>query len=297
MRIALPPRRSIVHVPLSILLVLPACRTAGPAPGADAPDLRVAWENDRLTIRGDAVPGGAVEVQYLEAYCRSGSTNRKWQETVIPHRTEKLEAGPDGRSIRLRCRVEGGVEVTHDIRAGRGEVDFRVEAANRGPAAVDAAWVQPCIRVGGFTGATQESYISKCFVFLDGRRVFLDRTRRADEAIYKGGQVYVPAGIDRRDANPRPLSPDVPSSGLIGCVSADGRMLLAAAWEPYQELFQGVFVCVHSDFRLGGLRPGETKRARGKIYIMENDTERLVERYRKDFPEQAGGERNEAAPR
>ena len=28
---------------------------------------------------------------------------------------------------------------------------------------------------------------------------------------------------------------------------------LATAWEPYQELFQGVIVCMHSDFRIGGL--------------------------------------------
>ena len=27
---------------------------------------------------------------------------------------------------------------------------------------------------------------------------------------------------------------------------------MAVAWEPYQELFQGVIVCLHSDFRIGG---------------------------------------------
>lgn len=266
-----------------ILSALPACRTGDHAPPTAA-DLRVTWDQDRLAIGGPGIPGGRVEVQYLEAYCRSGSTNRKWPETVIPHRTEKLVEDPDGRWVRLRCRVEGGVEVTHDIRAGAGEVDFRVEAVNRGRAHVDAVWVQPCIRVGGFTGATQETYVPRCFIFTEGRRAFLDRTRRTEEAIYHGGQVYVPAGVDRRDVNPRPLSPDVPSNGIIGCVSADGTRLLATAWEPFQELFQGVIVCIHSDFRFGGLRPGETKRARGKIYIMENDVERLLERYRRDFP-------------
>src|SRR4030095_14778305 len=116
-----------------------------------------------------------------------------------------------------------------------------------------------------------------------GKPRFLTETRRSEDAIYRGGQVYVPAGIDREDVNPRPLSPDVPSHGLIGCVSADGRMLLAVAWEPYQELFQGVIVCLHSDFRLGGLEPGETKRARGRMYIMENDTRALLEAYERDF--------------
>ena len=61
-----------------------------------------------------------------------------------------------------------------------------------------------------------------------------------------------------------------------------------SAFEPYQELFQGVIVCLHSDFRLGGLKSGETKEIRGKIYLVPNDVEKLVKRYEKDFPEQTG---------
>jgi hypothetical protein len=250
---------------------------------AEEPGLRLSWEKNMLTIHAPRLPGGRVEVWYLEAYCRSGSTDVKWEKTVIPHRTRKVSEGAGGKSLELECEVEGGLRVRHVIRAGADEVEFQVEAVNRGDRYVDAVWVQPCIRVGEFTGGNQENYISRCFIFKDGKQTFLDKTRRTEEALYRGGQVYVPAGIDRRDVNPRPLSPDVPSNGLIGCVSADGRLLLATAWEPYQELFQGVIVCLHSDFRLGGLKPGETKRARGKIYLLENDVEKLLERYRKDF--------------
>ena len=107
------------------------------------------------------------------------------------------------------------------------------------------------------------------------------------QALYRGGQVYVPEGVDPDDVNPRPISPDVPSNGLIGCFSADGRYILATAWEPFQELFQGVILCIHSDFRLGGMNPGDTKTARGKIYIVENDVKWLLGRYRRDFPESA----------
>jgi hypothetical protein len=89
------------------------------------------------------------------------------------------------------------------------------------------------------------------------------------------------------DVNPRPLSDDVPSNGLIGCFSADEKMILAVAFEPYQELFQGVIACIHSDFRIGGLRPGETKKIHGKLYIMPADVDALLKRYEKDFPGQA----------
>ena len=85
--------------------------------------------------------------------------------------------------------------------------------------------------------------------------------------------------------NPRPLSKVVPSNGLIGCFSADEKLIYASAWEPYQELFQGVARCLHSDFRLGGLAPRESKKIRGKMYLVPADVDALLARYAKDFPE------------
>jgi hypothetical protein len=177
------------------------------------------------------------------------------------------------------------VVVDHVIRAGDGEVSFEVEARNAGRERIDAVWAQPCIRVGGFTGGDQAGYVEKCFIFTGGELALLPRTRRSEDARYRGGQVYVPAGIDLDDVNPRPVSPDRPSNGLIGCFSRDGTKILATAWEPYQEIFQGVIVCIHSDFRLGGLAPGETRKARGKLYLADADVKALLARYRQDFPE------------
>ncbi len=77
----------------------------------------------------------------------------------------------------------------------------------------------------------------------------------------------------------------MPSNGLIGCFSADDKLIFATAWEPYQELFQGVIRCLHADFRLGGLQRGETKQIRGKIYIVPADVPALLHRYQRDFPE------------
>lgn len=244
------------------------------------PPLSLSWEKNMLTITGP-FPGGKIETWYLEAYCRGGARDRVWKETVIPHKTEKIS--DDGRTIVLRCKVEGGVEVTHRITAGNGEVDFRVEAENRTNSYVDAQWAQPCIRVGPFTGCTKDTYVARSFIFVNGKRTFLDQARRTEDAIYRGGQVYIPKYIEPKDCNPRPHSPDMPSNRLIGCVSADNEWLFATAWEPTQELFQGVILCLHNDFRLGGLGPGETRRARGKMYIMENDVDLLVERYERDF--------------
>jgi hypothetical protein len=280
---------------LTLFGVLTASLLGSPDDPAGPPGLTLAWADEMLTIRGEHLPGGEVKVWYLEAFCRPGSTDRDWDATVIPHRSELVHASPDGRRIRLRSTLDDGVVVDHIIEAGAEDVTFTLTARNPTDHPSQAHWAQPCIRVDRFTGveakSASEEYLPKCFIFLDGKPAFLPTHPWATEARYTPGQVWCPKHVDRDDVNPRPLSTLIPSNGLIGCISADGKWLLATAWEPYQELFQGVIVCLHSDFRIGGLRPSESKRIRGRIYIMPNDLEALVRRYERDFPEH-----REAAP-
>jgi hypothetical protein len=228
-------------------------------------------------------------VWYIEAYCRPGSTRRDWGQTVIPHTTKLIESSPDRQRIKLQSRLSDGVVVEHEIRAGRDEVDFRVVASNPTGVESQAHWAQPCIRVDRYAGVkperASEDYLPRCFIYVDNVPLRLPTTPWARSAVYTPGQVWCPEGVSRDDVNPRPLSPMVPSNGLIGCVSANGKELLATAWEPYQELFQGVIVCLHSDFRLGGLKPGQSKSIRGKIYVMPADFSELRKRYANDFPE------------
>jgi len=254
---------------------------------ADAPGLSLQWAKNYLVIRGPRVHGGEIKVHYLEAYCRPGSTDADWvKHTMIGHRTEQLSASADGRLIELRCTLNDGVIVNHRITAGDDEVDFRVTAKNPTEHASEAHWAQPCVRLDKFTGGDKLSYVPKCFVFIDGRLARLPTQPWATEARYVPGQVYCPADVDRNDVNPRPLSKLVPSNGLCGVFSADEKTLFATAWEPYQELLQGFDVCIHSDLHIGGLKPGESKEIRGKIYIVPADVAALRSRYERDFPEQ-----------
>jgi hypothetical protein len=279
---------------MRLVFVLVLAAIVGPsapphARGDDGGKLRIGWADNILSIEGPAdaapLPGGKLTVNYLEAYCRPGSTNRDWGETVIKHTTRLVSADDDGHRLALECRLADGVRVRHEIVAARDSVDFRLVATNPTATASAAHWAQPCIRVADFTGRTQETYLPACFILIDGRVARLPTEPWATLARYTPGQVYCPLGVDRNDVNPRPLSSIVPSHGLIGCQSADGRWIMASAWEPYQELFQGVITCVHSDFRIGGLAPGETKRIRGKIYVTRDNVDALVKRYDRDFPE------------
>ncbi len=258
----------------------------------DAPPLTLAREKNWLIIKVAHLPGGEIRVNYLEAYCRAGSTDADWgKHTTVGHRTELVSASEDGRRLQLRCAVNDGLIVDHDIRGGAGEVAFDLTVKNPTGHVNEAHWAQPCVRLGAFAGVERDEpkcpdiKLSRAFIFLDGKLSTMPTQPWATQARYVPGQVWCPKGVPRTDVNPRPLSTLVPSNGLIGCFSADGKWLYAMAFEPYQELFQGVAQCLHSDFRIGEVKPGETKQIRGKIYVLPNDPAALLKRYARDFPE------------
>ena len=272
-------------LPIVTCLLIGVLSAASRADDPPPASLRVEWKDNFLTIRGPDLPGGPIRVHYLEAYCRPGSTDRKWEQTVIGHKTRLVSADDDGRHLVLECTLKDGAVVRHDIRAGADEVTFELTATNPTDKPSEAHWAQPCVRLGPFTGGDERSYLPKCFIFEGGKLARMPTRDWATKALYTPGQVWCPRGVDRNDVNPRPLNPNVPDNALIGCYSADDRTIFATAFEPYQELFQGVAACLHSDFRIGGLKPGETKKIRGKMYIVPADVDALLKRYRAEVPE------------
>jgi hypothetical protein len=271
------------HHLLKLILAV-AFLLAEATPGARAAGLEIGWTNNMLRISGPEIPGGYVDTWYLEAFCRSASTHQAWDKTTIPHQTELVSASPDRKLIKLATTVGTNISVLHEIRAGPDEVTFDLAITNRGDLFQDVQWFQPCMRVDRFTALKQTNYIDRSFIFTERGLQRLNALPREEEAIYKGGQVYVPAGIPMEDVNPRPISKIRPANNLIGCVSADEKWLLATAWDRTQELFQGVIVCLHADPRIGGLKPHEGQRLKGKVYILPNDPTKLLERYARDFP-------------
>ena len=273
----------------SIFFVLAACCAMSAA--ESTPALTLAREANWLIVRGARIPGGEIRTNYLEAYCRAGSTDADWgTHTVIHHASEVVSQSADSTVLRLRDTLADGVVVEHTITAGVDEVDYQLVARNPTDKRSEAHWAQPCVRLSAFTGFDEKTagsatdYLPKCFVFLDGKLTRMPTPEWATTARYTPGQVWCPKDVPRTDVNPRPLSKVVPSNGLIGCFSADEKLIYASAWEPYQELFQGVARCLHSDFRLGGLAPGESKKIRGKMYLVPADVDALLARYAKDFP-------------
>lgn len=245
--------------------------------------LTLSWTNNFLTICGDEIPGKSIRILYIEAFCRSGSTDRDWSQTVIPHRTKLVSTSKDQTHLEFVTTAEN-IEARHFVNATNDEVEFTWTIKNTGNKKVDLDWFQPtCIEVDRFTGLGQEDYWKRSFIFTEHGLTTLDKTRRNDEVRYHGGQVYVPVGVDLKNVNPRPISLDQPTNNLIGCFSSDNKWLLATAWDKTQELFQGVRVCVHGDPHIGGIAPGQSKSVRGKLYILKNDPAELLRRYERDF--------------
>lgn len=274
------------------LLLLTVALGAASLPAAPVRTLTLARTNHWLIIRGPHLPG-EIRINYLEAYCRAGSTDADWvKHTVVPHTNEFVSLSADTKTLRLKDTLADGVTVEHLIIARDDEVEFRLTAHNPGTTRSEAHWAQPCVRLSAFMGFDEKSagnatdYLPRCFIFLNGKLTRLPTRDWATQARYVPGQVWCPVPVPRTDVNPRPLSPLVPDHGLIGAFSANEKMIFATAWEPYQELFQGVARCLHSDFRLGGLKPGERKEIRGKIYLVPADVTALLKRYAQDFPEQ-----------
>ena len=259
----------------------------GSASAADLPVPSMTWDKDMLQVTAAGLPGKSIEIWYLEAYCRPGAHTQDWNKTVIGHTTTLVERTPDGRRLVLRCEVADGVRVEHTLTASPGAIDFYIVARNPTKKRSEVHWAQPCIRVGPFTGTQQDpdkyAYVPKCFVHVDGKRAFLPTEPWETEAKYTPGQVWRAPGVPAADVNPRPLNPVVPSNGLIGCVSADKSWTLGITFDPWHELFQGVIRCIHNDFRIGGLEPGESKIVTGRLYLQPGTPDDVLKRYRADF--------------
>ena len=266
--------------------------TPAPASAAVTPaalsSVTIARDDHWLVIRAPDVPGKEIRINYLEAYCRAGSTDADWvKHTMVGHTTTTVAAPPGGKELRLHCQVKDGLTVDHLIRAEPDGVTFDLTVKNPTDHQNEAEWAQPCIRLGAFAGAEKadgsgpDIKLSQAFIFLEGKLTRMPTQPWATAARYTPGQVWCPRDVPRTDVNPRPLSTLIPDNGLIGCFSSDGKWIFAVCFDPTQEVFQGVAQCLHNDFRIGKVPPGESRRIRGRIWIIPAQPETLVELHRK----------------
>src|SRR5436190_17569374 len=89
-----------------------------------AVSLTLSRENNWLVIHGAQIPGEKIRINYLEAYCRAGSTDADWvKHTVIRHTNELLSLSADKTVMKMRDTLQDGLVVEHTITAREDQED------------------------------------------------------------------------------------------------------------------------------------------------------------------------------
>src|SRR5262245_26318704 len=99
------------------------------SPAAESP-FTLSWTNNLLTISNANLPGGKIDIWYLEAFCRKGSTHQDWGKTTLPHKTSLMSAA--SHRLDFRTTVEPSVEVIHSVVALKDAIEFTYVLANNG---------------------------------------------------------------------------------------------------------------------------------------------------------------------
>jgi len=140
-------------------------------------------------------------------------------------------------------------------------------------------------------------FITRCFIFTEKGRTFLDRTRRHKlpkrlprennppwVQPYRGVWQELPKEYNTQGWGHN-ISPDQYVTTVIAIVSRDGKYLAALANDSADGMIQAWHDCMHNNPKwLPAEAPPEQRRWRLKIYVMENDPDALLQRVVRDFP-------------
>jgi len=216
--------------------------------------------------------------------------------------------GLEGGKLQLRHRLRdhAGVLLVTVVTPEEGAVEFsaRVELETPGqgvlpdnPPAPNLCW--QVRHAPGFASAPDPfpEFVKRCFIFTPRGRTFLDRTIRRripcrppeDECNNPPWvQMYVGVWQEVLQAEPTDwadCSPDRYTTPITGVVSRDGKHLAALANGSANLMAQAWHDCLHNNPPwLPADAPVADRRWRVKVYALDNDPEKLLERVVADFP-------------
>ncbi len=256
------------------------------------------WKRVFVTIHAPEIEGVGVDLWcYEDNFGSPKHIDRTNGQIVLTHEYQ-------GKTLVTRFEPEPDGVVITAVLSGPDEASIReIKFLNM------CATFQRSAAFGNEKDKFDESYLTdfvgRAFVFLDRgltRLVDTDRVPSVDardngfsargRAPRPWVQEYIPAWGKRADFvntfyGKRPLSTDRPVYPIIGVVSHDGRFIGALAWPECERLGQLFLSCVHPNPLISQKYDPQTKRcvSRGKIYFMENDPNRLLESFKRDFPD------------
>ena len=159
--------------------------------------LTLSWDKEILTVHGNHLPGGLLEIWYIEAFCRPGSTLATGPGPSFPTRPS-LSRSNAGRPVDHAAVSPGGRRRGRPRDPWRAAMKSISGSSRRNPTTANsqAHWAQPCIRVNRYAGTklepNSEAYLPHCFIYVDGKPVRLPSIPGRRKPLYTPGQVWCP---------------------------------------------------------------------------------------------------------
>jgi hypothetical protein len=192
-------------------------------------------------------------------------------------------------ALAFRCAGSGGLEYGGAARPWDDHVDLEFSALNRCAEAVHGVQPNHCLTLGGSPDFAARWDLDRLLFPYQGSLVPMSQTSPTPAA--KGRKPWLlfisPAG--RRplpygdDAGSWWLVDQDASDNVLAVESADGRLLLAYAWDRPDETLMSN--CGNPCLHAGGgasprLEPGESFTWRGRIWLIPSDRAAFMRRYR-----------------
>jgi hypothetical protein len=252
------------------------------------------WQNGKLTLVSAQFPN--VPEFTCDSWC---------YESAVDFLDAKALDG--GRlELRHRLREQPHVLLFTTVTPEPGAVEFaaRAEVDPRVGGDLPDNLLQPnlcwqLVRAPLFASKPEPypEFVKRCFLFTEQGVTFLDMTvrrpipvRAADHEYNNPPwvQMYVGTWQEVPQAGPNSwadYSTNRYTTQVIGAVSRDGKYLAALANDSATMMAQAWHDCMHNNPRwLPANAPPRQRVWRVKIYAMENEPEKLLDRVAKDFP-------------
>jgi hypothetical protein len=227
-----------------------------------------------------AFPGDRFSLGFPEAI--GDAAQAIWYGSMKPQWKQDAQ---DRRCWVAAGKQEGELSYTLTITPHEDFVDADIALTNESARAWKHGMAFNCFNCGG--SSLRDNECLRHFVRVGGkfqRLVATPRTfgPRPTIQLY-GVEGGPPAGEIPFVSNFRCTSPAV-AEGWMAIVAPDGKRLVAAVSRPALFLFQNMeYSCIHSAPGFGPIRPGETKRAKTRLYFVSATLEEWHRRMRSEM--------------
>lgn len=214
---------------------------------------------------------------------------------MIP--VEKLQEFPtwstdESGTVSYRAVLPSKIEFSGKLTPGPDYVDASMTAFNGTTEPIHSVFSQICLSMRDATGFNEQNDVSTTYIPMNGKFFPLDKSHPSAEELRRPPWLQIHTKAMGEYRGPRINSragwwviEEQADHALIARISDDGSHLVAIAFRGATGLMTNSRIpCLHSGPpRIPVIPPGESRAVSGRIYLMDADLDRLMERFKTDF--------------